>query len=62
MTREPRSTNDAVSEPLSCGQNGVTCLQRPADAMPNHASVRTTQLDDRHQDEMSLDEAERPVI
>jgi len=30
--------------------------------MANHASTRTTQLDDRRRDEMSLDEVERIVI
>jgi hypothetical protein len=30
--------------------------------MANHASTRTTQLYDRHRDEMNLDEVERVVI
>jgi len=38
-------------------KNGGT-LEKAA-AMANHASTRTTQLYDRHQDEMSLDEVER---
>ena len=33
-----------------------------AAAMANHASTRTTQLDDRRRDEVSLDEVERIVI
>jgi hypothetical protein len=30
--------------------------------MPNHASTRTTQLDDRRRDDVSLDEVERISI
>ncbi|GLS21496.1 hypothetical protein GCM10007874_45130 [Labrys miyagiensis] len=41
-------------------KNGGT-LEREA-AMPNHASTRTTQLYDRRQDEVSLDEVERVLI
>jgi site-specific recombinase XerD len=41
-------------------KNGGT-LEKAA-AMANHASTRTTQLYDRRQDEMSLDEVERVVI
>ena len=41
-------------------KNGGT-LERAA-AMANHASTRTTQLYDRRQDEMSLDEVERVLI
>jgi hypothetical protein len=38
-----------------------TALEKAA-AMANHASTRTTQLYDRHRDEVSLDEVERIVI
>jgi integrase len=41
-------------------KNGGT-LERAA-AMANHASTRTTQLYDRRNDEMSLDEVERIAI
>jgi integrase len=41
-------------------KNGGT-LEKAA-AMANHASTRTTQLYDRRQDEMSLDEVERVLI
>jgi len=41
-------------------KNGGT-LEKAA-AMANHASTRTTQLDDRRRDEVSLDEVERIVI
>ena len=41
----------------ACSKNGGT-LEKAAQ-MPNHASTRTTQLYDRRQDEMSLEEVER---
>jgi hypothetical protein len=41
-------------------KNGGT-LEKAA-AMANHASTRTTQLNDRRRDEVSLDEVERIVI
>jgi len=36
--------------------------QSRAAAIANHASTRTTQLYDRHNDEVSLDEVERILI
>ena len=41
-------------------KNGGT-LERAA-IMANHASTRTTQLDDRRRDDVSLDEVERILI